>query len=56
VGRRLIEFAERCIREEGMVMVMVETVDDSGHGPARRTYEASGYERWPVVRYFKRLR
>jgi ribosomal protein S18 acetylase RimI-like enzyme len=56
VGRRLIEFAERRIREEGMTMVLVETVGDSGHEPARRAYETSGYERWPVVRYFKRLR
>lgn len=56
VGRRLMEFAEQRIRDEGMTMVMVETVGDSGHEPARRTYETSGYERWPVARYFKRLR
>jgi GNAT superfamily N-acetyltransferase len=56
VGRMLIDFAEKHIRDEGMKIVMVETTGDSGHEPARRAYEASGYERWPVVRYFKRLR
>lgn len=56
IGRTLLEFAERNIRNAGMTMVMVETVGDSGHEPARKTYEASGYERWPVARYFKRLK
>lgn len=55
VSRALMEFAERNIRDAGMTMVMVETIDDSGHEPARRAYEVSGYERWPVARYFKRL-
>ncbi len=55
VGRRLMEFVEQRILEKGMTMVMVETVGDSGHEPARRSYEASGYVRWPVARYFKRL-
>ncbi len=55
VGRRLILHAENLIRASGMKMVMVETVADSGHEPARRTYEASGYVQWPVARYFKSL-
>lgn len=55
IGRRLLQFAERRIRDTGMAMVMVETVGDSGHEPARRTYEALGFERWPVARYFKKL-
>lgn len=55
IGKALMAFAERHIRERGMKMVMVETVGDSGHEPARRTYESLGYERWPVVRYFKKL-
>ena len=55
VAKQLMEFAETQIREAGMVMVMVETVDDGGHAPARATYEALGYERWPVARYFKQL-
>lgn len=55
IARMLIEFGEQCIRDSGMNMVMVETVGDSGHGPACRTYEALGYEQWPVARYFKKL-
>lgn len=55
IGRALMLYAEQQIRECGMAMVMVETVGDSGHEPARRTYEAQGYQRWPVARYFKSL-
>jgi hypothetical protein len=38
-----------------MTMVMVETGDDSGHAAARSAYESTGFERWPVARYFKDL-
>jgi len=38
-----------------MTMMMVETGGDPGHAPARHTYEAAGYQRWPVARYFKNL-
>jgi len=55
VGKQLLSFAEQKIRDAGMQMVMVETGGDSGHAPARKAYETSGYERWPVSRYFKRL-
>lgn len=55
IGNALMEFAEQHIRTAGMKMVMVETVGDSGHEPARRIYEALGYENWPVARYFKQL-
>lgn len=55
VGRHLMRFAERQIRAAGMSMIMVETIGDSGHAPARRAYEAFGFEEWPVARYFKRL-
>lgn len=55
IGRMLMEFAEHHIRRAGMRIVMVETVGDSGHAPARHAYRASGYEPWPVARYFKRL-
>jgi ribosomal protein S18 acetylase RimI-like enzyme len=55
VGNSLMQFAEQHIRAAGMKMVMVETVGDSGHEPARRIYEALGYENWPVARYFKQL-
>ena len=55
IGRRLLDFADDWSRAAGMAMVMVETVGDSGHAPARRAYEAAGFERWPVARYVKRL-
>ena len=55
IGRRLLAFAEQRIRAAGMEMMMVETVGDSGHAPARRAYEDFGFEPWPVARYFKRL-
>ena len=42
-------------RAAGMTMMMVETGGDPGHAPARHTYEAAGYQRWPVARYFKNL-
>ena len=55
IGRALTEHAYDRIRSAGMRMVMVETGDDPGHTPARRAYEAAGFERWPVARYFKDL-
>lgn len=56
IGRMLMEHAEAIIRAAGMTMMMVETIDDTGHEPARRTYEAAHYVRWPVARYFKDLK
>ena len=55
VGAALLAHAERDVRARGLAMMMVETMDDSGHAPARRACEAAGYDRWPVARYFKRL-
>jgi GNAT superfamily N-acetyltransferase len=55
VGRRLMQFAEDHIRSAGMQMIMVATIGDSGHEPARRAYENFGFQRWPVARYFKEL-
>lgn len=55
IGRRLMRFAEDRIRASGMTMIMVETIGDAGHAPARRAYEAFGFQRWPVARYFKEL-
>ena len=55
IGRRPIDFAEQCIRASEMTMVMVETIGDSSHEPARPAYEAIGFERWPMARYFKPL-
>lgn len=55
IGLQLMQFAERHIRARGMKMIMVETIGDTGHEPARRAYEAFGFEPWPVARYFKPL-
>lgn len=55
IGRQLMQFAEQQIQVSGMTMIMVETIGDSGHAPARRAYEAFGFEPWPVARYFKPL-
>lgn len=38
-----------------MTMIMVETGDDPERASARAAYEAYGYQRWPVARYFKNL-
>jgi ribosomal protein S18 acetylase RimI-like enzyme len=55
VGAELLASAFERIRAAGLRMVMVETGDDPGHAPARAAYEAMGFERWPVARYFKDL-
>ncbi|WP_298046984.1 GNAT family N-acetyltransferase [uncultured Cardiobacterium sp.] len=55
IGRHLMTHAFAAIRAAGMAMVMVETGDEAGHLPARAAYEAAGFQRWPVARYFKKL-
>lgn len=36
-------------------MIMVESIGDADHAPARSTYETFGFEPWPMARYFKPL-
>lgn len=55
VARALMERSFDRARRAGMRMVMVETGDDPGHEPGRMAYEAVGFERYPVARYFKDL-
>jgi GNAT superfamily N-acetyltransferase len=55
VGTALMRHAFERVRDAGMGMVMVETGGDPGHAAARASYEAVGFERWPVARYFKNL-
>ncbi|MCF4097916.1 GNAT family N-acetyltransferase [Maritalea mediterranea] len=55
IGRKLMQFAQERTAEMGLSMLMVETIGDTGHAPARRAYEAFGFEEWPVARYFKKL-
>jgi len=55
VARALMDHALRVFRDAGLEIVLVETGDDPGHAPSRATYEAHGFERWPVARYFRKL-
>jgi len=55
VARALMEAGLDRIRQAGMVMAMVETGGDPGHAASRATYEALGFDRWPVARYFRQL-
>ena len=55
IGHALMNHSHDRTRAAGMTMMMVETGGDPGHAPARHTYEAAGYQRWPVARYFKNL-
>ncbi|MBF2050536.1 MAG: GNAT family N-acetyltransferase [Elainella sp. C42_A2020_010] len=55
IGSSLIEFVLAWMKEAGMAIVMVETGGDSGHAPARHTYEKAGFGLFPVARYFKKL-
>ena len=55
VGGRLMEAAHEAMRCAGMRMAMVETGEDPGHASSRAAYEAVGYRRWPVARYFLEL-
>ena len=55
IGHALMNHSHDRARATGMTMMMVETGGDPGHAPARHTYEAAGYQRWPVARYFKNL-
>ncbi|MGD1914210.1 MAG: GNAT family N-acetyltransferase [Rivularia sp. (in: cyanobacteria)] len=55
IGSALIEFALNWMKGAGMSIAMVETAGDSGHAPARHSYEKAGFELFPVARYFKKL-
>ena len=55
IGSALIDFALGWMKELGMSIAMVETGGDSGHAPARHTYEKAGFQLFPVARYFKKL-
>lgn len=55
VARALMDHALETFREAGLEIVLVETGGDPGHAASRATYEAYGFERWPVARYFRKL-
>jgi GNAT superfamily N-acetyltransferase len=55
IGSRLTEVAVDHLRGRGMDVVVVETGGDPGHGPARAAYEAAGFTKLPIARYFRLL-
>jgi ribosomal protein S18 acetylase RimI-like enzyme len=55
LGSLLTTFALERMRDNGMTVAMVETGGDSGHGPARATYERAGFTHMPIARYFTLL-
>lgn len=55
LGSALMQHGFDIFKEKKLSMVMVETGDDEGHAPSRATYEAVGFERYPVARFFRKL-
>ena len=55
LGTRLTNLATDWIRDAGMKAATIGTGGDSGHAPARRTYEKAGYTPLPIVNYYKAL-
>ena len=55
IGAALTEFSLERMKEAGMSTAMVETGGDPGHAPARHLYEKTGFQLFPVSRYFKKL-
>lgn len=55
IATELMDWSNKWFADQGMSIVMVETGGDPGHAPARRAYEAAGFQRMEVARYFKAL-
>jgi GNAT superfamily N-acetyltransferase len=55
IGKLLMEHCLTVMRGAGMTIAMVETGGDPGHAPARHTYEATGFTKLPVARFFRAL-
>lgn len=55
IGTALMKFVLDWMKDVGMSIAMVETGGDSGHTPARCTYEKLGFRLLPIARYFKKL-
>jgi ribosomal protein S18 acetylase RimI-like enzyme len=53
IARALTDHAVAWFEAQGVAVVMVETGGDPGHAPARAAYEAMGFRRFPVARYFR---
>jgi ribosomal protein S18 acetylase RimI-like enzyme len=55
IGTRLNSYALDEMKARGVCLAVVATGGDSGHAPARRSYEKAGYTGLPLVRYYKAL-
>ena len=56
IGRMLYEHALARLKERGAEIAYVGTGGDAAHAPARRAYEALGFDRAiPAVHYYKPL-
>lgn len=55
IATALTNYSLAWLKDAGMPVAMVETGEDPGHAPARRTYESAGFRRLPIARYFKKL-
>ncbi len=55
IGKALMTHAIEQLQAAGMTVAMVETGGDSGHAPARQTYERLGFSQLPIARFFKKL-
>ena len=55
IASALTNHSVEWFKKGGMSIMMAETGADPGHAPARRAYEAAGFTRLPVARYFKSL-
>src|SRR5215475_4512417 len=52
LGTALTRYAIDWMRDRGITLAIVETGNDPGHAPARRTYEGAGFTKMPIARYF----
>lgn len=55
VASALMRFAVDYLRDAGVVVADVATGGDTGHAPARRTYQKAGFTALPLVRFYKAL-
>lgn len=55
ISTRLTDFATSKMKEAQMEICMIGTGADPGHGPARASYEKSGFKPWHNVIYFRKL-
>ncbi len=56
VGRRMYQYALDWMRQQGLEYASVQTGLDDAHAPARRAYEAVGFDiEIPSVMYYRKL-